>query len=188
MSRVVLILTFLFILSNVFSQDEEKFIMAAANGDVGKVQSMIKKGVNLNAKNKTRWTALAYAAKYNKLEVVKLLVESGVDVNQKVNTGETSLQIALKSDNFEIAEYLVTKKADVDVKDILGMSALAWACKDGNTRIVKFLINNGANVNSKNNNGLTILDATTNSEIKSMLRAKGAKTNEEIFKENTEQF
>jgi len=168
-----------------FAQYDEKMMIAAANGDPAKVQSYIKKGANVNARNSTRWSALAYAAKFNHLDVAKVLIENGADINQKVNTGATALQIALNTDNFDIADYLVSQKADVNVKDILGMTALGWACKDGNLKVVKYLVENGANVNSQNLNGRTIVDITNSAEVKKYLKSVGGKTGEELFSENT---
>lgn len=180
------IITVLVLLSlNLFAQNDEKLMMAAANGEADKVLTFIKKGANVNARNSTRWSSLAYAAKFNHLAVAKILVENGADINQKVNTGATALQIALNNDNFDIADYLVSQKADVNVKDILGMTALSWAAKDGNMKIVKYLVENGANVNSQNTNGRTIVDMTTSSDIKNYLKSKGGKTGEELFSDNT---
>lgn len=186
--RLFNILISLFLVVNsfaAFSQNDEKMMIAAANGDPSKVQSYIKKGANVNARNSTRWSALAYAAKFNHLDVAKVLVENGADINQKVNTGATALQIALNTGNFEIADYLVSQKADVNVKDILGMTALAWACKDGNLKVVKYLVENGANVNSQNLNGRTIVDITNSAEVIKYLKSVGGKTGEELFSENT---
>lgn len=181
--KIIILLAFLSI--NAFAQNDEKLMMAAANGEADKVMNFIKKGANVNARNSTRWSSLAYAAKFNHLNVAKILIENGADINQKVNTGATALQIALNSDNFDIADYLISQKADVNVKDILGMTALGWAAKDGNMKIVKYLVENGANVNSQNTNGRTIVDMTTSSEIKAYLKSKGGKTGEELFSDNT---
>ncbi|OFX62167.1 MAG: hypothetical protein A2046_10080 [Bacteroidetes bacterium GWA2_30_7] len=181
----ILIIVFLFTSYSVFAQYDEKLMVAAANGETDKVLAMIKKGANVNARNSTRWSSLAYAAKFNHLEVAKILIENGADINQKVNTGATALQIALNSENFDIADYLVAQKADVNVKDILGMTALAWAAKDGNLKVVKYLVSKGANVNSQNTNGRTIVDITNSPEVKVYLKSVGGKTGEELFSDNT---
>lgn len=183
-SKVKIIIVLVLISFNTFAQFDEKLMIAAANGETDKVLGFIKKGANVNARNSTRWSSLAYAAKFNHLPVAKILIENGADINQKVNTGATALQIALNSDNFDIADYLISQKADVNIKDILGMTALGWAAKDGNIKVVKYLVSKGANVNAQNTNGRTIVDMTTSPEIKTFLKSSGGKTGEELFSSN----
>ncbi|GAB4289945.1 MAG: hypothetical protein Kow0068_15440 [Marinilabiliales bacterium] len=177
-----------FIGFNTFSiadsdEDKDKMITYAAKGDLGKVAKYIKNGVDVNAKNRARWTALAYASKYGHFDIVKYLVEHGADVNLTVNVGSTPLQIALNYKHYDIAKYLLKNGADVNIPDITGMTALAWAAKNGNLDEVKFLVENGADVNSKNVNARTILDITVDYEVKKYLISKGAKTGKQLLEE-----
>ncbi|PKP20674.1 MAG: hypothetical protein CVU05_08585, partial [Bacteroidetes bacterium HGW-Bacteroidetes-21] len=89
MKKLFLILSVFLLASAAWSQDEElndRFVTAAAKGELSKVQSLHKKGADINAKNKARWTALAYACKYGNKDIVKYLLVNKVDVNGKVNT------------------------------------------------------------------------------------------------------
>lgn len=45
------------------------------------VKLMIGRGANVNDKNDNGWTALAFAAKHNLLEIAELLIKNGADVN-----------------------------------------------------------------------------------------------------------
>ncbi len=163
-------------------KNEEKMITAAAKGEYSKVVSLVKKGVNINAKNRARWTALAYACKYGHGNIVKYLVENNADINLTVNVGSTPLQVALNKRYFKIADYLIKNGADVNIPDITGMTALAWAAKAGDLKTVKYLVANGANVNSKNVSARTVLDITIDQEVKDYLRTVGAKTGKELMK------
>jgi len=178
-----IILSFILITQLGFSQRKTTFplVNAAAKGDLGKVKSYVKKGEDINQKNRARWTALAYAIKFDHFDVVKYLIENGADINETVNTGETPLQIALKNGKYNIAKYLVSKKADVNKADIMKMSPFAWAVKDANMEKVKFLIENGANVNQQNISGRTPLDMCDNFKIKKYLISKGAKTSQDLL-------
>lgn len=177
------LLSFLIISQLGFSQRKTTFplVTAAAKGNLGHVKSYIKKGEDINQKNRSRWTALAYAVKFDHFDIVRYLVENGADINQTVNTGETPLQIALKNGKNNIAKYLVSQKADVNKADVMKMPPLAWAVKDGNIEKVKFLIENGANVNQQNISGRTPLDMCDNSKVKKYLISKGAKLSQNLL-------
>ncbi len=164
------------------SKQEDKFIACAANGDTDKIERFLKKGIDVNAKNKSRWTALAYACKYNHVELVKILIDNNADVNMQVNTGSSPLQIALNNGNMEIAEILLQNNADINLKDIMGMSALAWAAKQGDLKTVIFLIKHNADINSQNINSRTVLDIATSDNVRIYLKTKGAKTSSELVR------
>ena len=183
MKHFLLSILVLFTINFTFAQDDLdlKMITAAAKGDVKKVNTYLKKGANINAKNRARWTALAYATKYKHVNVVKYLVENGANINKTVNTGSTPLQIALNQGSYDIADYLIKNNADVNVKDIMGMSALAWAAKSNKLKVVKYLLENGADINSKNNGSRSVLDITINADMKEFLKSKGAKTSEKLL-------
>ena len=180
-SFVIILITNLSLLAQP-TKKEDKFIAFAANGELDKIENYIKKGIDVNVRNKSKWTALAYACKYNHIEIVKLLVDSGANVNMTVNVGSTPLLIALNEGNTEIAKFLIENKADINHKDIMGMSALAWAAKQGKLEIVIFLIKQGADMNAQNVNSRTVLDVATNENVKIYLRTKGAKTSEQLVK------
>ncbi|NMC99738.1 MAG: ankyrin repeat domain-containing protein, partial [Bacteroidales bacterium] len=113
MKLAILLFSLLFIITP--DDPVDKLVTAAANGDVSKVASALKKGVDINAKNRARWNALGYACKYGHFEVVKFLVEKGAKVNDPINTGSTPLAVAILEGNFDIANYLIENKADVNI-------------------------------------------------------------------------
>jgi ankyrin repeat protein len=173
---------FLFLVAGSFAQVNEKMITAAAKGDLHGVQKYCEKGADVNARNKARWTALAYAAKYGHLNVVKYLVETqSAEVDKKINTGETAMQVALKRGHTDVAKYLLEKGSDVNMRDIVGMTALSWAAKDGNMDMVKFLVENGADVNAQNPAGRTPIEITLSPDVKEFLKENGGKTGKEIM-------
>ncbi len=161
----------------------DKFVTAAAKGEYSKVVSYVKKGVVIDGKNQARWTALAYACKYNHLDIVKFLIENGAKINETVNTGSTPLAVALLSGYFDIADYLIKHNADINKTDIMGMSPLMWAVKDGNLKIIQYLIEHGANINAVNSNGRSVIEIATSQEVINFLKSKGSKTSLELIKE-----
>ena len=61
------------------------------------VKSLIKQGVDVNAKNLMGWTPLDYAVTYSSVEVVQYLISQGADVHAQNNKGKTALDTALES-------------------------------------------------------------------------------------------
>lgn len=170
--------------ANTFADDlVDKFVTAAAKGEFSKVVSYVKKGVTIDGKNQARWTALAYACKYNHLDIVKYLVENGAKINETVNTGSTPLAVALLAGYFDVADYLIQHKADINKADIMGMSPLMWAVKDGNLKIIQYLVEHGANINAVNSNGRSVIEIAIAQDVKDYLKSKGAKTSLELMKE-----
>jgi len=178
-----LLIAFLISSVSVFADDlVDKYVTAAAKGEYSKVVSYVKKGVGIDQKNQARWTALAYACKYNHMDIVKFLIENGAGINEKVNTGSTPLAVALLSGNLEIADYLIKQKADINIPDIMGMSPLMWAVKDGNMKLIEYLVDHGANINAQNNNSRSVIEIAMAPEVKDYLKMKGAKTSQEMMK------
>ncbi|MBN2683397.1 MAG: ankyrin repeat domain-containing protein [Bacteroidales bacterium] len=181
-SKSSLIVALFLIFSVALKSQDDKFLTAAANGDLSKVNSFIKKGGDVNTKNNLKWTALSYAAKFGHLDVVKVLIENGANINYKNNTGFTPVVIAFLNNQESIFKYLIEKGADVNIKDMVGMSVLAYAVKENKLNAVKYLVEQGkANVNIKNSSGRTPMDVCTNDEISKYLRANGAKTGKELM-------
>ena len=83
------------------SLDEELF-KAVKMGDAAKVKELLKKGANVNAKDRHSWTPLHYAAFGGYVEVVKLLLEHGADVNARAATGLTPIDIARLEKKVEV--------------------------------------------------------------------------------------
>jgi len=124
----------------------EDLFEAAEMGTVRDVESFVKKGSDINAKNEAGFTALHYAAHYNQnIDVLRYLVSIGAHVNAKTNLGRTPLHQAAMSD-------------DVD------------------TAVLNYLIAQGADVNAKCNAGQTPLDAANTEAKKTALRAAGGKS------------
>ncbi|WP_447637277.1 ankyrin repeat domain-containing protein [Flavobacterium microcysteis] len=82
---------------------------AIAKGDVETVKRMIEFGTDVNATS-NGMTPLMFAARYNKVEIVKLLLASGAKVNTKDEKGFTALKHAELSNATEAAEVIKTHK------------------------------------------------------------------------------
>ncbi|MDG0815297.1 ankyrin repeat domain-containing protein [Bdellovibrio svalbardensis] len=113
---------------------------ASAEGDVKKLNSLVKSKVDINAKDKAGYTALMVAASNGHQEAAKFLLEHKADVNIKNQEGQTALYFALVNEQPEIALDLIKQGAMVDDISGEGESALLIATTANQNDIMNLLI------------------------------------------------
>lgn len=69
------------------------FCISIAKGDYEMVKKMVELGTEVN-KTSEGMTPLMYAARYNRVEIIKLLVANGAEINVKDKKGFTALKYA----------------------------------------------------------------------------------------------
>jgi hypothetical protein len=149
------------------------------NGDMAKVNALLEKGVDVNAKDHSGSTALMIAASKGNLEIAKALVNRGADINIQDTDNRTALMEALRNGHIAVVQFLLEKGAntddkalflavwmgyksivdamlkrgiDVNIRDTDGMTPLMIAAEAGHTDVVESLINKGADVNARSKN------------------------------------
>ena len=161
------------------------------------IKSLLKKGADINAKNKDGETALMKMAKWGELELVKYLVENGVNIDKKSPNGDTALIKAAWGGSLDIVKFLVEKGVKVNDKSQGGETALMRAGEIGNFDIVKCLVENGADIDTKDMFGKTAIVfgvASKSKEVVRYLIEKGAEVDFENIKsyykikENIEEY
>lgn len=60
-------------------------------GDLNAIQGLIKRGVDIETKDKYGWTALHHSSLKGQMEIVKYLIENGTDIEATTQYGETAL-------------------------------------------------------------------------------------------------
>ena len=155
---------------------EPGLLSAAKEGDVEKVQELLSKGANPNAKNKEGSTALHLvglslaaadalltaasrmglyqrrdtATQPGDLPVMaSLLVEHGADVNAQANDGWTPLHSASSRGFSEVARVLLEHGADVNAQANDGGTPLHLAAHSGQAEVAAVLLDRGADVNAR---------------------------------------
>nr|XP_015215494.1 PREDICTED: ankyrin repeat and SAM domain-containing protein 3 isoform X1 [Lepisosteus oculatus]XP_015215495.1 PREDICTED: ankyrin repeat and SAM domain-containing protein 3 isoform X1 [Lepisosteus oculatus]XP_015215496.1 PREDICTED: ankyrin repeat and SAM domain-containing protein 3 isoform X1 [Lepisosteus oculatus] len=110
-------------------------------------ESISRREVDLNGKNRGGWTPLMYAAYIGHDNIANLLLEAGVRVNATTAKGQTPLMLAASCGNESIAYFLLQQGAELEQKDRRGWTALFHCTSTGHQQMVKFLLDNNANAN-----------------------------------------
>ncbi len=145
---------------------------AIANNDLGRVQSLLARGANVNARDAEGRTALIIASfvgdprdelmRFHPLALVQLLLKRGADVNLCADDGETALMNAAESD-VTATRLLLDKGARLNAQDASGetalMRAVVWECEGpcSNPSSVRLLLQRGADPNLADENAATAL-------------------------------
>ncbi len=69
------------------------FCMAIVKGDLDTVKKMIEFGSDVNEKSEGM-TPLMYAARYNRVDIIKILVDRGAKIKTKDSKGFTAMKFA----------------------------------------------------------------------------------------------
>ena len=81
--------------------------------DQGKVQRLLARGANVNARSQTERTALLVAAAYpGTANILRLLLERGADLRAQDRAGATALALAVRSADVDVVRFLVERGLD----------------------------------------------------------------------------
>lgn len=128
-------------------------MMAAYVGEPSFVKALLKKGANVNAKNKAGLTALFLATNSlvwdpsRETDIAKLLIERGADVNTKNESGVTPLMIAARRGSLKVVKLLLEKGAKINDENSEHETALTYALDSSSKyakEVVEYLRSAGA--------------------------------------------
>jgi ankyrin repeat protein len=135
-----------------------ELVTASQRGDVARVRELLAAGGNANDVDAdTGRSALHFAARENRSEVVVILLDSKADINSTDRTGKTPLTLAAENSAVDTTKMLIERGADLNKRDQIGGTPLTWACGLGTAPTVKLLLDAGADVSVVDVNGLTPL-------------------------------
>lgn len=78
---------------------------AAAAGDIETAKKLINNGVKVNVKS-NGMLPIHYAARYNRVDMIKLLITAGSKIHSECDKGLTPLRHAEKTNAIEAAQFL----------------------------------------------------------------------------------
>nr|XP_045255329.1 tonsoku-like protein isoform X3 [Macaca fascicularis] len=100
---------------------------ACIEGQLRRVQDLVRQGHPLNPRDYCGWTPLHEACNYGHLEIVRFLLDHGAAVDDPGGQGcegITPLHDALNCGHFEVAELLLERGASVTLRTRKGLSPL----------------------------------------------------------------
>jgi len=104
---------------NIFNVSPAPLSVAISKGEIETVKKFIEYGMDVNEKL-NGMTPLMYAARYNKVEIIKYLLLKGADRNIKDSQGFTALKYAELSNAYEaiaILKSLVKEQVKISLID-----------------------------------------------------------------------
>jgi ankyrin repeat protein len=126
----------------------QALLRAAERGDTAAVKTLLKKEVEVNAKESSVGkTALILAAERGHTDTVQALLKGGADIGARDNSGATALFYAAMRGYLSTVKTLLANGADVNAKDEEGFTALIAAARGGYSDVVQALLAAGADVN-----------------------------------------
>jgi len=117
-----------------------ELIMAAENGDTGRVRSLLAAGSDLEARDENGLTALMWAIRERHRETAELLLAAGADVNARDLDGQTTLMWAAYEGHLDIAQALLRIGADAEGENDSDATAMQLAACSGQVEIVELLL------------------------------------------------
>ena len=133
-----------------------EFIAACDGGDAATVRRLLQAGADPNEVDQG-FPAIAGAAQYGHVNVVRVLVEAGAKLEATSPNGVTALMYAAMYGKADCAEALLEWGADKDAADEYGDTALHRAAINGKLECARLLRRHGANLEAKNKRGDTAL-------------------------------
>lgn len=107
--------------------DAEDLFRAASSGNVDLISRLLSQGVNINASNRERETALHMAAAKGHYSAVIYLVKNGANVNALTVKNWIPLHHAVRFRHHNIAKYLIQQGSYVAARTSDGLSATDMA-------------------------------------------------------------
>jgi ankyrin repeat protein len=147
---------------------------------------LLKLHADVNAPQPDGTTALAWAARWDDIEMADLLVAAGANVKAANRFGATPLSLACTNGSAVMIERLLKAGDDPNaVISDMGDTALMLAARTGKPDAVKVLLEHGADANKKNAEGQTPLMwavAEKNAAAAKVLIDHGADVNPQTHK------
>ena len=171
--------------SNDYPSGRTPLHITATIGHVPTFQRLLELGLDVDLLSEHKDTALMYAAKFGRTQLIKELLKANADCSIQDSDGKIAFQMLTQDMPESILRSLLPRdfkftknylhnaaqagfcnlvkviieigKLDVDLPNSEGRTAFSLACKDGKLEMVKLLLSHGSDVNSLDSTNWTPL-------------------------------
>lgn len=142
---------------NAASDADLALIGAAGRGDLGVVESLIRDGASVKARDATGRTALLAATQRDQITIARTLIAAGADVNAKDNNEDSPYLYAAAEGRNGILRMTLAAGADLKSVNRFGGTALIPAAHHGHVQTVRILLGTAIDKDHVNKLGWTAL-------------------------------
>ncbi|WP_419877421.1 ankyrin repeat domain-containing protein [Brevibacillus centrosporus] len=136
----------------------QSFLAAASEGNIAALQNYVAQGVDINARNKQKRTAILLAAMNDHYNAVKYLIEAGADIDLQDETCFNPFLYGCINGKLELVKLMVKAGTNLELLTRFGGVGITPACEKGHVEIVRELLTTtDINVNHTNFVGWTPL-------------------------------
>jgi hypothetical protein len=119
--------------------EADSLFLAATNGDVSSISRLLAQGVNVNAMNSGRETALHMAAARGHYSALIYLLNHGANINARTTKNWVPLHHAVRFRHANIANYLLRHGSSATIRTSDGMTAIDMARRNRDQRMLNIL-------------------------------------------------
>jgi ankyrin repeat protein len=142
------------------SQNEllAEFLQAAQDGNLEGLKNCLAKGVDINATNCQKRTAITLASLHKQYECVEFLISAGADINKQDETCFNPFLLSCLNNDLTLLRLILPANPDLNVLSRFGGVGITPASEKGHVEIVRELLTHtDINVNHTNFVGWTPL-------------------------------
>lgn len=135
-----------------------EFLLAAEQGNANELQACLDKGVDINATNRQKRTAVIIASLHKHYSCVELLISAGADIDKQDQTCFNPFLISCLTNDVTLLRIVLPANPDLDRLTRFGGVGITPASEKGHVDIVRELLTHtDINVNHTNFVGWTPL-------------------------------
>jgi ankyrin repeat protein len=138
--------------------------------DNGKVEKLLKSGIDINSTDEKGRTILFPLCAKKKIDAIKILIENGIDLNKEDRYGKTVLNEAISKSDGLMIRFLIDNGIPIDSINSTGRTILQDVALEENYKVFQILMKYNPNFDMKDSYGRTVLFDAVNGGDLNILR------------------
>ena len=135
---------------HTYYKQNRQLIQAANNGEITRLNTLIKAGADVNSRSRLGKTPCMLAAGNGHRHCLQALIKAGANVNNWIGV-TTALGLAWEANKTDCVKILIEAGADISKEGIHTFAVFEFAVKKGLNTCIKSIAKAGVDVNLANN-------------------------------------